>query len=517
MLTVLALGVYWLQALGWPMAKGRDTWDYLLYYLQLFDSEPPFSDLQVFRTPITPLVVGLPMDLGGTVLLEIVFGVLFAASVVAWSATALTFGRLPALATAVLLLGYPVWATLYHQASSDAVFATGLALWALLLAHTLERPSSWRFAAVGAGVALLVLTRPANQVLIPVALAALLLPVPWRRRIVWGGACLAATVGLLGVWAVHNGIRYDDATVARGGRAWVPFLRVFLADKTISPENGPASRRLSDLIETEVLAKEPFASLDVPLEAYLKNGSNYEIVRLIALSDRVLGRDENYDVLFDSALEAIREHPGTYLRGVADTYWDFLMQRTLREDVVRRAQTEPEPPAPTFESDGVILPSPRAYVLEDGVPYGFVWCASDYIDSCVLADPSLVWDDPETQERYRELVAQVRSWDADLPARNGQNWVTEILNRITPRFPRPPLWLAVGVVALLWRRPRCWRTIAVLWAGAAAVLLIHAASQGVAPEFALPLYPLFIVTALGALAGDVLPNRARVRPLASTR
>ena len=34
------------------------------------------------------------------------------------------------------------------------------------------------------------------------------------------------------------------------------------------------------------------------------------------------------------------------------------------------------------------------------------------------------------------------------------------------------------------------------------MLLIHAASQGLAPEFSLPLYPLFIVTALGALGGD---------------
>ena len=91
---------------------------------------------------------------------------------------------------------------------------------------------------------------------------------------------------------------------------------------------------------------------------------------------------------------------------------------------------------------------------------------------------------------------------ADRPA-----WVTEILNRITPRFPRPPLWFAVGRVALVWRRPRGWRTIVVLWAAAAAVLLIHAASQGVAPEFSLPLYPLFIVTALAALAGSAAPRR----------
>ena len=85
--------------------------------------------------------------------------------------------------------------------------------------------------------------------------------------------------------------------------------------------------------------------------------------------------------------------------------------------------------------------------------------------------------------------------------------MTEILDRITPRFPRPPLWIAVGVVALLWRRPRGWQTILVLWGAAAAVLGIHAASQGVAPEFALPLYPLFIVTALAALAGDRGPAR----------
>ena len=505
-LVLVALAVYWLEALGWPMAKGRDTWDYLVYYLQLFDSEPPISELQLFRTPVTPLVVGLPMDLGGTALLEVVFGLLFAASIVAWAATALTFGRIPALASALLLLGYPAYATLFHQASSDAVFATGLALWALLVARTLERPSTWRFAALGAGVAVLVLTRPANQVLLPVALAAFLLPVPWRRRLTWAAACLGAAVALLGAWAVHNGVRYDDATVARGGRAWVPFLRVWLADKTIAPENGDASRRLADLIEQEVLDEEPHASLDVTLDAYLANGSNYETVRLIALSDSVLGRGENYDVLFDSALEAIRESPGTYARGVADTFWELLMTRPLREDVAPRLQTDPDPPDPTFEADGVVLPNPQALVLVEGVPYGFVWCASDYFDSCVLREPSLVWPDRGRQDRYRELVRQVRAWDADLPARSGEDWVTEILNRITPRFPRPPLWFAVGLVALVWRRPAGWRTIVVLWTVAASVLLIHAASQGVAPEFALPLYPIFVVTALGALAGERPPR-----------
>jgi hypothetical protein len=357
-------------------------------------------------------------------------------------------------------------------------------------------------------VAALALIRPANQVLLPVVLAPLLVAVPWRTRLGWVAVCLAAVVLPLSAWAAHNAVRYDDLTVTRGGKAWVPFLRVFLADKTISPENGAASRRLAGLIEDEVLAKEPYASLDVPLSAYLRNGSNYEIVRLIALSDRVLGRDSEYDVLFDSAVEAIREHPGTYTSGVAGVFWEFLMQRPLREGVAPREQTAPEAPAPTFESDGVTLPNPQATIPPEIVPYGFVWCASDYIDSCTLEDPSVVFDDPSTQRRYTEVVTQVREWDAELPSRAGQAWVTEILNRITPRFPRPPLWLAAGVIAVVRRRPKGWRTIVVLWAAAALVLLIHAASQGVAPEFALPLYPVFIVTALGALAGERGAGRA---------
>ena len=501
-LVVLALVVFWVESLGWPMAKGRDTWDYLVYYLQFLDAEPPIAELQLFRTPLTPLVVGLPLDLGGIWALEVVFAVLYATSILAWSAAALVFGRSPALFTAALLLVYPAYATLYHQASSDAVFATGLAVWAWLLARALRTPTGWRFVAVGAGIALLVLIRPANQVLLPLALAPLVAYVAWRRRLVLAAACAAAAIVPLALWAVHNGVRYDDTTVARGGKAWVPFLQVFTSNGTIDPANGEASRRLGALIEDEVLAREPHAGLDVSLDAYLANGTNYETVRLIALSDTVLGRDEDYEVLFDSALEAIRENPGTYAEGVAETFREFLVQKPLREGIRPREQTAPEAPAPTYESGGVTLPNPQATVLLVGVPYGFVWCASDYIDSCTVADPAQVWSDPETQQRYLEIVAQVRAWDAELPRREGVNAVTEVLNRITPRFPTPPLWLAAGLVALVVRRPRDWRTILLLWTAGFLVLLIHAASQGVAPEFALPVYPLFIVGALGALAGE---------------
>jgi 4-amino-4-deoxy-L-arabinose transferase-like glycosyltransferase len=501
-LFLVAFVVFWIESLGWPMAKGRDTWDYLAYYLQLFDSTPPLSQLQVFRTPLTPIIVGLPLDIGGIWLLELMFALLYAGSILAWSAAALHFGHVPALFGALLLLVHPAYATLFHQASSDAVFAAGLAVWALLLVRALDAPATGRFLALGAGLAVLVLIRPGNQILLPLALVApLVARVAWRRRLVLAGACVFAAVLPLAAWAVHNGVRYDDATVARGGRAWVPFLQVFTSNGTVSPENGPASKRLAALIEKHVLSQEPHSGFDVTLDAYLRNGTNYETVRLIALSDSVLGRADNYDVLFDSAVEAIRQHPGVYFRGVADTFWAFLRQKPLREGIAPREQSAPEPPAPTYESDGDVLPNPQATVLVPGMPYGFVWCASDYIDSCTHVDPSQVWSDPATQERYREIVDRVRAWDTELPTRAGWSFVPELLNRITPRYPTPVLWLAVGVIALVWRRSRGWPTILLLWAAAFLVLLIHAASQGIAPEFALPVYPAFIVGALAALAG----------------
>ena len=324
-----------------------------------------------------------------------------------------------------------------------------------------------------------------------------------RRR---GRAPLAA-------WAVHNGVRYDDTTVARGGRAWVPFLQVFTANKTISPENGPASQRLADLIEEEVLSKDPHAGLDVTLDAYLQNGSNYETVRLIALSDWVLGHGENYDVLFDSALEAIREHPASTSVAWRTRSGSSSAEAAARGRRAARAD-RPRAPAPTFESDGVVLPNPQATVLLVGVPYGFVWCASEYIDSCTVEDPSEVWSNPTTQERYREIVAQVRAWDAELPSRDG------VERR--PGDSQPDHAALPDAVALARGRGRRARGPATARAGrrscSSGELLprssIHAASQGVAPEFALPVYPAFIVGAsLPSPVSAAIERSARRRGL----
>jgi hypothetical protein len=502
LLGLVAAAVYALEEVAWPMARGRDMWDYLLYYLSLLDGHPVFADLMVFRTPVTPIVLGVPLQLFGVDALVPVFGVLFVVSVVAWAAVAATFGRAAAIVMSALLLCYTGYAGLFHQASSDAIFATGFAVWSLGVVRTLRRPSLVRFALLGLGVALLTLTRPASQVLIAAVVLPLLVPWAWKERLVAIAALAAAAVLPLAAWATVNWVRYDDATVARGGSVWVPFFRVFLDDRAIDPDNGPASRELGDAIEQHVLTLPRFRALHVDLETYLQGGSNFEVIRLITLSDQVFGRGDDYHVLFRSALEAVRAKPGLVLGGTADNIWTFMRQRGTRDPVQRGPTAYPPPSRTVVAANGKLMPSPESLSpLLPAIGMGLVWCPTNDYDRCILADPSVVYHDPALQRRYVELTDRVGAWNRQLPLRDGNRWLEAKLNGVARRFPTPPFWLLVAAVALVVRRPAGIRSIVALVGFAFAIVLVHAVSQLPAPEFVLPVYPAFVAAAVVGLLG----------------
>ncbi|MGZ4400659.1 MAG: glycosyltransferase family 39 protein, partial [Gaiellaceae bacterium] len=237
-LAALSLAVYALESVARPLAVGRDFEHYLLYYVQLFDRHPVLPAGMTARTPATPLFIGGLLELGG-VAAEIVLALLFAASVLAWAAVAETFGRLPAVLTALALLAYPSYGMLFHELASDSLFCFALSLWALGFVRSARQPSSRRFLALGLGLALMALIRPANQVLLLAALFPLVLPVSWRQRLRWTAVFVAAGVLPLAGWAVHNGLRYGTYAVIRGSGEGFPFNRAFITDRIVSPDNGP--------------------------------------------------------------------------------------------------------------------------------------------------------------------------------------------------------------------------------------------------------------------------------------
>ncbi|MBA2294813.1 MAG: hypothetical protein H0W16_06745 [Actinobacteria bacterium] len=495
-LVAVALASYGVQALAWPLQRGRDSWDYWLTFLQLADTEPPFSALQVFRTPIAPLVTGIPMWLGGAALAEVVFGVLYALSILGWAWAVAPLSRAAALATALVLLVTPTYAGLFHEVSSDHVFALLVAWWAGAVVRAFSTGSTTWLAAVGGGVALLTLCRPAAQVLL---LATVLVPLLARRHrtpILRGLAvCLAAAIVPLAAWALHNAARYDDLTVARGGKAWVPFFRV---GGDVDPRNGDASRRLAEAVEREVLTLPPYASRRVDVETYFGGVGNLEVIRLIALSDRVFGRDDDYDVLFDASLETIRTEPWAYVRGVADTFRDFLSQRyapEVRERPVRFASLPAE-----LSVDGEPFPAPvTVSPLVPAIRYGFVWCPTDDLERCVVRNPLAALGDASEARRYDELVDTIRDWNAQLPTRDSNAWLASKGGTASDRWPRPFLWVVVAALALAVRRPRGTMPVLVLLGSATVVLLVHALSQAPQSEFQLPFVPLWIAAVLVGL------------------
>ena len=183
----LALAVFGVRSIALPVIPGRDFGTYIGYYVQMWDWHSVVPMSQLYRTPLAPLVIGGTLDLLGGWGLEVVMALLFAASVVAWTRTALAFGPRAALLTAVALLAYPGYGILFHTPASEPVAAAAFAAWGLAVTRAWVAPTSGRFAVVGAATAAAALARPAFQVLVLVSVLPLLLRMPWgparvRRR-----------------------------------------------------------------------------------------------------------------------------------------------------------------------------------------------------------------------------------------------------------------------------------------------------------------------------------------------
>src|SRR5213079_116876 len=84
----LALTVFALRAIAWPLIVGRDLDEYLYDYIQFLDWHPLLPWSMLFRTPVPGLVDGAALDVAGGFFAEPLMAILFAGSVVAWTAAA---------------------------------------------------------------------------------------------------------------------------------------------------------------------------------------------------------------------------------------------------------------------------------------------------------------------------------------------------------------------------------------------------------------------------------------------
>jgi hypothetical protein len=514
-LVSLAIAVWVLQSIAWPVVAGRDLGTYLRYYAQMWEWDAVLPQSMLGRTPGASLILGLTLELGGLAV-ELLMPLLFVASVVAWTLAAASFDRRSAGLVAGILLLYPGYGALFHQFSSDALSAAGFAFWALGAVRVCLRPGAARFGLLGAGLVALVLVRPANQALLAFGLAPLVLAGTWRERVVRSAAFLGVAVALLVAWSAHNSVRYGDFTVARGSNIVVPFARAFTEERIVAPENGSASERLARAVERELLVEEPYRSYGIDLETFFGSGSSRMLEDAASLTDRSFGWDEDYAILREAGVEAVRAHPGTYAEGVVRTMWQLLRgpayvvaSGSTSSSDEDRGDAPSESESETIVVAGRVLPRPS-----EGEPipgsHQALWVSTpDNRIREVWSSPTehgLVFREPGDEARADRVQEEISRLTGRLPDRAGRT-LGHRLNQVAYRFPPPVLWLAVGLVAFAWRRPRGGR-VALLVAGAGAlVLLVSALGLPAIAEYAMPVVPAFALLAgVGLLAAR--PDRS---------
>ncbi|HWJ31695.1 MAG TPA: glycosyltransferase family 87 protein [Gaiellaceae bacterium] len=509
---VVAVGLWWIEALVIPLAAGRDLGTYLGDYVQLFWAHPIDLGYVLGRTPIASLFAGGLLQFAGGALAEPAVSLLYGASITAWFAAARHFGdRAAWLVTAVLVV-YPGYTIIFHELSSDAVFAAAFAGWALLVVRVFSAPAPAGWAAVGAGVGVLALIRPGSQPLLALVLIPLLLPTSTRTRLVGAAAFLIPAVVLLGGWALHNGLRYDNYTVARGGNATVPFYRTFVTDRIVEPSNGPKTRELADAVQRDLLPKEPYRSYGITLHDFFSDASSRMEVDLLTISDRTKGWHSNYSWLRDVGIEAVKAHPFSYARGVASSTWGLLHM------AVYRTPSSPSAPASatTASAGGTELPKPSEGEPIPSAHEGGVSTPDGSIYT-VWTSPTehhLVFVHPGDEQRYDRLHRKLDDLARNLPDRGGSASLERRLNQASKWFPPPVLWLLLGLVALTLRRPRNVLGLLVPTLAALVVIVVTALGLPAEPHYSVPVAPGFILLAGAAVFA---PRRVRSAEAVSWR
>jgi hypothetical protein len=256
-------------------------------------------------------------------------------------------------------------------------------------------------------------------------------------------------------------------------------------------------------MQRHLLTREPYRSYGVTLDELFRKGSFRVHEDLYLLSDQVFGWNDDYVVLRGAGIEGVRAHPGTYTKGVLDTIWTELDSAYFRGGesaaAVRSETGEPD----TVSVDGRKLPRPTE---GQPIPGGqVVWTSTpdDRIRQ-VWTSPTqwhFEFTHPGDRARFDRIVRERDRLFAALPDRTPNAQLALRLDQLSRWYPRPWLWIVVGLVGIGWRRPRGWPVLVALVLGALATVVLNALGLFADLHFLLPVAPAFVLFGLGGTLG----------------
>jgi hypothetical protein len=324
---------------------------------------------------------------------------------------------------------------------------------------------------------------------------------------------LAAAVPLL-AWSFHNQARLDDFTIARGGGVTFPLFRAFVADRIVEPENGSASRELARVVQRDLLPYEPYRSYGIDLERFFGSGSSRMHDDLTVLADRAWGWDDDYRQLARVGREAVLAHPRTYVRGVSKDVGRLLLWPLYPPVTADDAAMDPDADDTASESAGG-LPTPsegQPIPSAREAPFISTPDGRNREQWTSATEHYVVFGDPDDATRAAALDRRVDELLGGLPDRGPRVGLVGMLEEASRWYPRPFMWLLLGLAAIAWRRPARYGLALALAGAALALLVVTSVAVYAVAEYAVPVVPAFVLLATAGLLGRYRPVRAGSAP-----
>jgi len=483
------------QCMAWPMRPGRDMMTYYLYYRDILRVDPEYPLLMLFRTPIVPIFFGALFDLGGYLLVHMS---LCTGYVVVSFVTYRLCARVRPWAglLAVMLIGVNAeYFRSFHAVASESVTSILLMIWFGYAIWSSRKAGVAFWVAHACIVFILVLTRPAHQVLVLAGVSALI-PMAFAKGIRFRNALVFVMVyACLHVgYCSYNLARYGAFKIALLGPAHLPFYRLFITEKIIRPQNGPASSELAEIVEKRVISHPVFREYGVDSDTFFRLGSVRSYYNLVNAVNEEFGIYADTAILKKVSVEAHNRFPFEFWAGYVDSVVRAFEGGRLPSIRPRnRMQADYDAEVSRlyegYAREGLEIPSER-----DIVP-GFLWALGFQAEGYRASAKTVLG--------LRNKAAEWR-WQVPEPAQWARR-TSLVLGRV-----RPPAWLLVliGVLGncVVGRRSRC-KSLNVMFSVAMLTLLVSLMAN---PEVAFrypydPLIAVFAVTGLVRIVGSVRP------------
>ncbi len=337
----ISLAAYWIHSVAWPLHPGRDWAGYLAVWelitngslfqkhslIDLSGSGPLISHFP----PVTPLVTGFILFMGGPILLEILLSLAFWFVNFATYTITSIWGRSLGIISVIILCLFQPYIHIFHQASSDAIYATLLILFVFLSFRFLHSQNYKTTILIGLVAFLVYFTRNSGMILfvfwpsILILLGLFGLKKFIKHAVAF--SCICAI--LLSCWATYFFVTVNSFQTYFGS-AFFAMVKIHTYDQIFYPENGPASKKLSQIIRKNIKEGKYKDVSDIrtgraltDFETFRTAGSRSHIL-LVEAPRAQYSIEESNRLIKKAVIEAIWAHPRIYLRGLIRNFHENL-------------------------------------------------------------------------------------------------------------------------------------------------------------------------------------------------